>query len=169
MAGGLGLLGTELASAFKKDGNEVRLLGRSFKGREAEGLGHHLGSCNGEMDAGSAEGCYHLINLAGESVAGKLWTDARKDQILGSRVYSVCLLADTISVSGYRPQKIIQASAVGIYGAKTGSDIFTIYKVPGLRLFGQCLYRLGKRSKKVSLRETEYTPLYCAYRRSVGQ
>jgi len=129
LAGGSGLLGTELASAFKKDGNEVRLLGRSFKGREAGGL-YYWNPANGEMDAEALKDVTILINLAGESVAGKLWTDTRKDQILGSRVDSVRLLADTISVSGYRPQKIIQASAVGIYGAKSGSDIFTEETAP---------------------------------------
>ncbi|MBE0637503.1 MAG: TIGR01777 family protein [Bacteroidales bacterium] len=58
-----------------------------------------------------------VINLAGESIAGGRWTDKRKQQILSSRIQSTKAVVNAINEADKKPKVLIQASAVGYYGA----------------------------------------------------
>jgi NAD dependent epimerase/dehydratase family enzyme len=124
ITGGSGLLGTYLTSFFSDRGYAVRQLGRGNKGKEAQGLFYWNPEKN-EIDAEALRGVDVLIHLAGETVAGKAWTAERKQRILDSRIQSTRLLIDTINSSGYKPGKVIAASATGYYGAVTRDVIFT--------------------------------------------
>jgi uncharacterized protein (TIGR01777 family) len=77
------------------------------------------------MDEEALKGTDYLIHLAGESVAGKTWSDERKKRIMESRTLSTRLLLDTILRTGYKPAKVIAASASGYYGTVTSDRIFT--------------------------------------------
>jgi uncharacterized protein len=57
-----------------------------------------------------------IINLAGESIAGKRWNAERKQQLRDSRVNSTSNLCRSILYSGSLPQVLVSASAIGIYG-----------------------------------------------------
>ncbi len=57
-----------------------------------------------------------VIHLLGENVAGGLWTDSRKNRILGSRVFSTRNLYRALKNLEVKPKVVVSASAVGIYG-----------------------------------------------------
>ncbi len=59
--------------------------------------------------------CDAVINLAGETVAGR-WTDAKKRAIHESRIVSTRNLVEGFSKSSSRPKVLISASAIGYYG-----------------------------------------------------
>ena len=77
----------------------------------------------GELDASLLQGVDALVNLSGENLA-KRWTDARKREILDSRVSSTDLLARTAAALDPKPSVLVFASAVGIYGDR-GDEILT--------------------------------------------
>ncbi len=57
-----------------------------------------------------------IVHLVGEGIGSGLWTAARKERILQSRVVSGQALTEAVARAGRKPQVIIQASAVGYYG-----------------------------------------------------
>lgn len=63
------------------------------------------------------DGAGAVINLAGESIAGGRWTDKRKQRILDSRVESTSALVNAINKAEKKPSVMLQASAIGYYGA----------------------------------------------------
>jgi len=57
-----------------------------------------------------------VVNLAGESVFGGRWTEARKKALTASRVDLTRSIAAAIEASPTRPSVFVSASAVGFYG-----------------------------------------------------
>jgi len=57
-----------------------------------------------------------IVNLAGEAIAGKRWTRARKAEIRRSRVEATRALVDALAAAEPRPRVLVSASAVGYYG-----------------------------------------------------
>lgn len=130
MAGGSGLIGQKLQERFLAQGHEVRLLGRGYRGKEHENK-FYWDPAEGVMDEAALGGVTWLINLAGEAVAGKKWTETRRRTIIDSRVISTRLLWQAMARTGYVPQKVVAASAVGYYGTVTTDHIFTETDGPG--------------------------------------
>ncbi len=59
-----------------------------------------------------------MVHLAGENIAGGRWSEERKRRIRGSRVRSSAAVAEAFRRLERRPPVLIQASAVGYYGAR---------------------------------------------------
>ena len=59
-----------------------------------------------------------VVHLLGESVAGGLWTRARKTRIRDSRVLGTRNLVQGIRALDRRPRVLVSASAVGFYGSR---------------------------------------------------
>ena len=55
-----------------------------------------------------------VINLAGESIAGERWSDARKETLIDSRINTTHELVNRFDT--LQPQLLLSASAVGYYG-----------------------------------------------------
>jgi nucleoside-diphosphate-sugar epimerase len=139
IAGGSGLIGSNLAKALVERDYEVVVLTRhipaeknkSDKIRIAQWDGQHLSSWRDEIN-----GAYAVINLAGASITGEnllsilfdRWTKRRKELIRQSRVSSGEILADAIDKAIKKPEVFIQASGVGYYG--------TASSLPGFRFTG---------------------------------
>jgi uncharacterized protein (TIGR01777 family) len=62
------------------------------------------------------DGADAIINLTGQSIAGKRWSDTRKEELLLSRTQPTSALVQAMKASGTRPRIFINASAVGYYG-----------------------------------------------------
>lgn len=88
VAGGTGFIGSALVARLRERGDDVRVLGRN-----------------------ETSNATVVINLAGENI-GKRWTEARKREIVESRVQTTNRLVDA------RPSTLINASAVGYYGPR---------------------------------------------------
>ena len=118
IAGGTGFLGRPLTAALARDGHDLVVLTR--------GPGDHSGARaravtwdpNGALGPWAAEidGAGAVVNLAGESIAGKRWTAAHKQRILDSRLRATRSLAAAIGATAAPPPVLVSGSAVGYYG-----------------------------------------------------
>lgn len=64
----------------------------------------------------SIEGCDAVINLAGEPIADR-WTPQKQQAILDSRALGTQRIVEAINQAANPPQVLVNASAVGYYGA----------------------------------------------------
>ncbi|MFO7944953.1 MAG: TIGR01777 family oxidoreductase [Anaerolineales bacterium] len=138
ITGGTGLIGSTLVRLLAAQDYEVIILSRSPD--SASNLPRHVklvywDGKNVSSWVDQLDGTNVVINLAGESIAGKgiipsPWTDPKKDRILKSRVQVGNTLLEGIKQVDQKPQKFIQASAIGYYGSH-GDDILTESSPPG--------------------------------------
>jgi uncharacterized protein (TIGR01777 family) len=127
IAGATGLIGTALATSCARDGIRVSALVRDTV-RAADLLPsatlHAWDATRGSPPAGAFEGVDVVVNLVGEALADKRWTDARKKQLRDSRVVGTRALVDAMRDLPRRPRLLISASGVGYYGNR-GEEILT--------------------------------------------
>ena len=119
IAGGSGFLGRPLAAALARDGNEIVVLTRgSGAARGLAQLRSIAWTPNGETGPWAAEidGAAALVNLAGEPIAGRRWSDAQKQRILESRVHATRSLVAAVRAAAAPPPIFVSGSAVGYYG-----------------------------------------------------
>lgn len=64
-----------------------------------------------------------VINLAGENIGARRWSDARKQALRNSRIALTRSLSQQLADQGQRPAVWINASAVGIYGDRPGTVV----------------------------------------------
>ena len=64
------------------------------------------------------DGADGVINLAGEPIAAKRWTERQKQKILTSRIETTNSLVEAIRKAKQKPGFLINASAVGYYGPR---------------------------------------------------
>jgi uncharacterized protein (TIGR01777 family) len=115
VAGGSGFLGSALVRAWRGEGHEVKVLTRRPRASDDVLWAPESGDSAwvAALDQTDA-----VVNLAGEGIADKRWTAARKAAILASRVTSTRALADGIRACARPPRVFISASGVGFYGTR---------------------------------------------------
>ncbi len=74
-------------------------------------------------DVETLENFYGIINLAGEPIADKRWSDAQKDKICQSRWQITERLVSLINHSPDKPKVFISGSAIGFYGRQNDQSI----------------------------------------------
>lgn len=114
VAGGSGLIGQRLSELLESRHFKVIRLSRAIS-NPGKGI-FHWDPSNGEIDLSAIEQADVIINLAGESIAGALWTPWRRRKIINSRVLSTKLLVESIHKYPNQVKLVINASATGIYG-----------------------------------------------------
>jgi hypothetical protein len=128
ITGSSGLIGTALTRSLRADGHQVvRMLRR---GAATDGPTLQWDPARGELDAAGLEGADAVIHLAGAGILDKRWTDARKRELLDSRVRSTSLLADTLASMNAPPPALLCASAIGWYGDR-GNEACNEVASPG--------------------------------------
>jgi uncharacterized protein (TIGR01777 family) len=125
VAGGTGFLGRALVQHLR-DAHEVSILTRRPRGPAdvVWSPDEPTGTWTSAVQSADA-----VINLAGESIAGRRWTAERKQAILRSRVAATSALAGAIARAPH-PPLLISASATGIYGPH-GDEPLTEDTPPG--------------------------------------
>jgi uncharacterized protein len=126
IAGGSGFLGRPLAAALAADGHDTVTLTRSgaTPGGQTQGRAvtwtpdGSAGPWAAEIDGAGA-----VVNLAGESIAGKRWTGEQKRRILDSRVRATRSLVAAILAAKTPPPVFVSGSAVGYYGPRGDEKI----------------------------------------------
>jgi uncharacterized protein (TIGR01777 family) len=121
VAGGSGLVGTQLRLFLRSGGHEVIRLVRGAWSTP-DPFVEPVASWEpdrGEIDSSALEGCDVIINLAGAGIADRRWTASYRDEILRSRIQATTLLARTVQRLE-PPPVFVSASAVGYYGYHTG-------------------------------------------------
>lgn len=115
VAGGTGLVGRHLAATLVGAGLEVAVLSRAGR---AAGLPAGVEGRPWEDLPELLEGAAGVVNLCGEGIADARWTPARKRVLLDSRVGPTRRLAQALAAAADRPEVLVNASAVGIYGSR---------------------------------------------------
>jgi uncharacterized protein (TIGR01777 family) len=126
IAGASGLIGSELSRRLQGDGHTVlRLVRRQPKDAREVRWDPEAG----RVDAAGLEEVDAVVNLAGENV-GERWTEERKRRIRASRVDGTRALAEAIAGLARKPNVLVNASAVGIYGNR-GDERVDEMSAPG--------------------------------------
>lgn len=133
ITGGSGLIGQALCRKLAGDKHQVTILSRNpdkvrglptgiqvekWDGRSSNGWGHLV------------EGADAIINLAGTNLGEGRWTEARKREIMDSRLNAGRAVVEAVSKATSKPRALIQASAVGYYGGH-GNEELTEQTGPG--------------------------------------
>jgi hypothetical protein len=129
LAGGSGFLGRALSRHLAAAGHRVLTLTRRPRPGAA---GDIAWMPDGSVDAwaGHLEGADAVINLAGEGIADRRWTTARKRRLRDSRLQAARSLTAAIRACRIPPRVFAGASAVGYYGAHDDEPI-TEQTTPG--------------------------------------
>jgi uncharacterized protein (TIGR01777 family) len=115
IAGGTGLVGTELSHLLSRQGHEVVHLSRR-ENLQATFPAYQWDLEKHWIDPKALEGTSILINLAGAGIADGRWTPERKQLIISSRVESARTLKKAIEDRPGQFQAYLSASAIGYYG-----------------------------------------------------
>jgi uncharacterized protein (TIGR01777 family) len=127
IAGGSGFLGRPLAAALAADGHDVVTLTRGDGPRRGQTRSRAVAwNPDGQAGPWAAEidGAGAVVNLAGESIAGRRWSAAQKQRILDSRLLATRSLVSAVTAAGAPPPVFVSGSAVGYYGPR-GDEVVT--------------------------------------------
>ena len=117
ITGGTGMVGQSLTNFLLAKGYHVIVLTRQQKQSSRAHFSFAQWDLNkGWIDPTAIAAADYIIHLAGEGVADKRWTAARKKAILHSRVNSSALLVKTLKENPNKVKAIVAASAIGWYG-----------------------------------------------------
>ena len=154
IAGGSGFLGAPLAAALASDGSDVVVLTRGNGPPAAAGVHAVRWQPNEQPGAWQTaiDGATAVVNLAGESIAGKRWSAAHKQRVLDSRVQATRSLVDAIHRAAAPPPVFVSGSAVGYYGP-LGDEVATETTPPG----SDFLARVCVRWEQEAMRAQELT------------
>lgn len=123
IAGGTGLLGTRLSQILRLDGHRVLHLSR-HRDLQAEFPAYQWSLEKGFIEDEAIQQADCIVNLAGEGIAGKRWTPARKKRFTASRVNSTLLLKQAIQQRREPIKAYVAASAIGYYGNRGDELLF---------------------------------------------
>jgi uncharacterized protein (TIGR01777 family) len=119
ITGGTGMVGSALRKFLFQRGYALTVLSRS-----KQTLDHATVFTwdvrEQQLEEGALGSSDYIVHLAGANLGSKRWTDQRKKEIRDSRINSTRLLHDRLSKADKKPESLIAASAIGIYGYNTG-------------------------------------------------
>lgn len=121
ITGGTGLIGRTLITALKKQ-YAMTVVTRD-PSRAKRLLGEQV-NCITSEELTSVDKYDAIINLAGEPIADKRWSDAQKERICNSRWKITQQLVDLINTSSNVPSVLVSGSAIGVYG-RQGDTVVT--------------------------------------------
>lgn len=118
VTGGSGFVGQRLCEQLLSNGNEVQVVSRSPRaaGRKLPHACDIRESALGFMESPPNA----IINLAGEPIAAKRWSEAQKAKLVQSRIkatHQLVTLCEQLQANGQPvPKVMISGSAMGYYG-----------------------------------------------------
>lgn len=126
VTGGTGFIGRHLCESLLADGWAVQVITRDTAAA-AKVLPAGVVPVANIKTAAPADA---VINLAGENLADGRWTEARKREMLESRLRITRELTEALGEWENAPQVLVSGSAVGYYGAR-GADVLDESEPPG--------------------------------------
>ncbi|OXM87849.1 TIGR01777 family protein [Paenibacillus rigui] len=114
IAGGSGFVGRHLTQYFLKRKYSIILISRKSQ-KSDHPLIRYATWSELKSNVSMMEGTDAIVNLAGETI-NQRWTKAAKERILQSRLETVGQIADIVARMNNKPQVVVNASAIAIYG-----------------------------------------------------
>jgi uncharacterized protein (TIGR01777 family) len=134
VAGGSGFLGSALIARLTTDGHQIVVLTRRTSSASPPHARTTLETWSADGQTGpwakAIDGADAVVNLSGESIAGKRWSETQKDRIRQSRLLATRSLTKAIREATRTPGVFISASAVGYYGDR-GDEMLAEASPPG--------------------------------------
>ncbi|WP_165043261.1 TIGR01777 family oxidoreductase [Dysgonomonas sp. ZJ709] len=161
ITGGTGLVGSRLIETLALQGHDITVLSRDVEKAKLK-LGNKIEYCASLNTLQSLDEYDAIINLAGESIAGKRWTDQQKECLSKSRWKITEKLTQLIKVSENPPEVYISGSAIGYYGAQS-DNIITEDSVP----YDEFTYHLCRQWEDYALAAQSEQTRVCILRTSV--
>ncbi|HGO5853459.1 TPA: TIGR01777 family oxidoreductase [Mannheimia haemolytica] len=113
ITGGTGFIGTELVKQLKTESHRLTLLTRDNEAKSQDQQITYCYSLDAFADLNDFDA---VINLAGEPIFDKRWTEEQKRKLIESRVKVTNKLSELIKASANPPHTFLSGSAIGIYG-----------------------------------------------------
>jgi len=136
LTGGSGLLGTHLTKALLTKGYTVSHLSRNT-GNNPQVKTFVWDINKGIIDEHCIDGIDTIVHLAGSGIAEKHWTDARKKDLIDSRVKSIELVYDLLKRKQHQVTSVISASGIGYYSDR-GDELMYETSAPARDFISQC-------------------------------
>ncbi|HLF97094.1 MAG TPA: TIGR01777 family oxidoreductase [Methylococcaceae bacterium] len=116
ITGGTGFIGTTLCRHLLQQGHELTVLSRQTPTKVRQRCGETVAPLAELKELSRRDRFDAVINLAGESIVARRWTDARKEVLWNSRVSLTEELVEFIARTEQKPAVLVSGSAVGYYG-----------------------------------------------------
>lgn len=130
ITGGTGFIGAQLRDFLLKEGHSLTVITRSPEKHESETAKNQT-FIDWDSDwVAAMEQADVVVNLVGESIFGKPWTEEVKKRLYSSRIDTTKKLVKAIKKTASRPKLMLSTSAVGYYGDR-GDDILDETEPPG--------------------------------------
>lgn len=113
VTGGTGFIGEPLVKALLERGDHITLLSRNFK-KAKKTFGDRVNLIGSIKNSGLEVDA--VINLAGEPIIDRRWTNKRKRQLKASRIDLSNELIEWMKRCSNTPKVFISGSAIGYYG-----------------------------------------------------
>ncbi|MBI4255412.1 MAG: TIGR01777 family protein [Candidatus Rokubacteria bacterium] len=130
VTGSTGLIGSALVPRLAAGSHLVIRLVRGAPATAAGERQARWDAATGAIEPSDLAGVDAVVHLAGESVAGGRWTEARKRRIRESRVPATRRLCETLARLPQPPRALLCASAIGYYGDR-GDEVLREESPPG--------------------------------------
>lgn len=114
VTGASGFIGSALIRSLRADGHDVlRLVRRPARSSSEVAWDPHAG----DVDSDALLGVDVVVNLAGEPIRPRLWTEAYGRRVRESRINGTDTISRAIAGLEPMPRVLVSASGIGYYGA----------------------------------------------------
>lgn len=115
LTGGSGFIGQQLVPTLLSAGHTITVFTRNPKKTSA--IFQQQVTTTDNLEGLSADDHFDaVINLAGEGIGDRRWTDAVKQQLRDSRLLTTASLVEYFKRANQKPAVFISGSAIGVYG-----------------------------------------------------
>lgn len=125
ISGGTGFIGSRLCDKLIEHGHKPVILTRSRPrvNQAAEAAEYVYWNPESPDELPSiVDGSDAVVNLAGESIGERRWSESQKNKIRASRINATKALVSAIEHAQRKPGVMVSASAIGIYDHKTEGE-----------------------------------------------
>lgn len=125
ITGGTGFVGKKLTKILLEKGYSIAILTRNPKPNTTNISYYKWDTTEKFISEKAVFKADFIINLAGENIADKRWTNSRKKALLESRIVPIQMICKVLEKHNKKLDAFISASAVGIYGNEMSAKICT--------------------------------------------
>ena len=122
LTGGTGFIGRILCRELLANGDQITVLSRQ-SAADVRAICGRVEALPDLAKLRGHKGFDAIINLAGEGIAEKRWSETRKQAIRDSRIELTQQLVDVVKTWQQPPQVMVSGSAVGFYGAHGNLEV----------------------------------------------